>query len=53
VLAGHGDLTLDDSTRRVEAGAVALAPAGVVHALHNPGPGRLIVLIAMAPPPGS
>ncbi len=38
VLEGRGDL--------------ALAPADVVHSLANPGPGRLVVMVLMAPPPG-
>jgi len=51
VLEGHGVLTLGDETTEVAAGDVALAPAEVVHALRNPGPERLVVLVAMGPPP--
>jgi quercetin dioxygenase-like cupin family protein len=51
VLEGQGELTVGADTRTVGPGAVALAPADVVHALRNPGPERLLVLIVMAPPP--
>ena len=51
VLEGRGELTIGDETRTVGPGAVALAPADVVHALSNPGPERLLVLVAMGPPP--
>lgn len=52
VLEGRGELTVGETTCEVGPGAVALAPAGVVHAVHNPGPGRLVVLTAISPPPG-
>ena len=51
VMQGCGELTIGDEQTTVSAGDVALAPAGVVHSLSNPGPKRLVVLIAMAPPP--
>jgi quercetin dioxygenase-like cupin family protein len=51
VLEGRGDLTLGDDTERVGPGDVALARAGVVHGLINPGPDRLVVLVVMSPPP--
>lgn len=51
VLEGSGELTIGDERQVVETGDVALAPADVVHSLHNPGPGRLVVLTVMAPPP--
>ena len=50
VLEGRGELTLDGETTAVEAGDLALAQADCVHALQNPGPGRLVVLVVMAPP---
>lgn len=52
VLRGRGELTIGDETTNVEAGDVGLAPADVVHSLRNPGPERLVVLVAMGPPPG-
>lgn len=51
ILEGQGELTIGGETSRVGAGDVALAEADVVHALSNPGPGRLIALVVMAPPP--
>jgi mannose-6-phosphate isomerase-like protein (cupin superfamily) len=51
VLEGRGELTIGDETSPVAAGDVALAPADVVHALSNPGPERLVVLVVMGPPP--
>jgi mannose-6-phosphate isomerase-like protein (cupin superfamily) len=51
VLQGRGELTVGGTTSEVGPGAVALAPAGVVHAVRNPGPGRLVVLTVIAPPP--
>jgi quercetin dioxygenase-like cupin family protein len=51
VLEGRGLLTLGPETTEVAAGDVALAAADVVHALRNPGPQRLVVLVAMGPPP--
>jgi mannose-6-phosphate isomerase-like protein (cupin superfamily) len=30
---------------------MALAAAGVEHALRNPGPGRMVVLVVFSPPP--
>jgi quercetin dioxygenase-like cupin family protein len=51
VLEGEGDVTLAGERRRIGAGAVAFAPAGVEHALANPGPGNLVVLVVIAPPP--
>jgi mannose-6-phosphate isomerase-like protein (cupin superfamily) len=53
VLAGRGELTIGETTERVGPGDVALAPADVVHSLSNPGPERLVVLVAMAPPPAA
>ena len=51
VMQGRGHLTLGDETTEVGPGDAALAAADVVHALHNPGPDRLVVLVVMAPPP--
>ncbi len=53
VLEGVAGLTVGAETRRAERGAVALAAAGVEHAIENPGPGRLVVLVVMSPPPAA
>lgn len=51
VLAGMGDVTVGGVTERIGAGDLVLASEGVPHALENPGPGNLIVLTVIAPPP--
>ena len=51
ILQGTGELKIGDEASIVESGDVALAPADVVHSLENPGPGRLVAMIVMAPPP--
>ena len=51
VLEGRGTLTVGEETSAIGPGDVALAPAGVEHAVENPGPEQLVVLVAMAPPP--
>ncbi len=52
VLEGHGDVTVGGRVERIKAGDLVLAPEGDPHALENPGPGNLVVLTIMAPPPG-
>lgn len=51
VLEGRGEVTVGEETSEVGPGDLALAPAGVSHALRNPGPGRLIVFVVFSPPP--
>jgi hypothetical protein len=38
-------------TELLSADDAALAPAGVVHSIRNPGPHRLVVMAVLAPPP--
>lgn len=52
ILEGQGNVTVGSETDLVEAGDLVLAREGVAHALENPGPGKLVVLAVMAPPPG-
>jgi quercetin dioxygenase-like cupin family protein len=52
VIEGEGDVTVGGQTARVRPGDLALAKAEQPHALENPGPARLVVLVVMAPPPG-
>lgn len=52
VLDGTARIRIGDDERDVGAGIAALAPSEVVHAIGNPGPGRLTVLVLMAPRPG-
>ena len=51
VLEGEGVLTLGEEVTQVGPGDLALAEDGLPHALENPGPGRLVVMTVMAPPP--
>ena len=51
VIEGAGRFRIDDDEREVAAGGAVFAPAGSNHAVRNPGPGRLAVLVFMAPKP--
>ena len=51
VLEGEGEVTVGTQRSRIKPGDFVLARSGEEHGLRNPGPGRLIVLVAMAPPP--
>jgi len=51
VLEGTADVQIGEETRRLEAGELAHAGPGVAHAVANPGPGRLALLVFMAPKP--
>jgi mannose-6-phosphate isomerase-like protein (cupin superfamily) len=52
VLEGEGTVKIGATEHAVTAGDAVHAPAGVEHALVNPGPGRLVALAFMAPHPG-
>jgi mannose-6-phosphate isomerase-like protein (cupin superfamily) len=51
VLDGTGDFRVGDEQRQVGSGYAVLAPAGAGHAVRNPGPGPLMLLVFMAPKP--
>ena len=51
VIEGIGRIQIGAEERDAPAGTAALAPAGVPHAVRNPGPGRVKVLVLMAPKP--
>jgi quercetin dioxygenase-like cupin family protein len=51
VLSGAGRLRVGSEEREVVAGDLACAPAGEEHGVRNPGPGRLVLLVMMAPKP--
>lgn len=51
VLEGEGEIQVGDEKAVVSAGAAAFAPSGVLHSIRNTGPGRLIVMAVLAPPP--
>jgi quercetin dioxygenase-like cupin family protein len=52
VLSGTGRIRVDADERAVAPGDLVCAPAGTDHAVHNPGPERLALLVVMAPKPG-
>lgn len=52
VLEGEGDVTVGEDRSRIGVGDLVLARSGEEHALSNPGPGRLVVMVVMGPPPG-
>jgi len=52
VLSGTGRIRVGDDERDVGPGDLACAPAGEAHGVRNPGPGRLALLVMMAPKPG-
>jgi len=51
VLEGSGEFAVGDVRQRVAAGGAVFAPAGVPHGVRNESGERLVVLVAMAPPP--
>lgn len=51
VIEGTARIRIGEDERSVGAGTAALAPSGVSHAVTNPGPGRLKLLVLMAPKP--
>ncbi|HYD46735.1 MAG TPA: cupin domain-containing protein [Terriglobales bacterium] len=51
VLSGSGVFDIAGEQRTVAAGHAVFAPAGDSHAVHNPGPDRLSLLVFMAPKP--
>jgi mannose-6-phosphate isomerase-like protein (cupin superfamily) len=51
VLEGSGRISIGDEEREVGPGTAILAPAALAHGVANEGPGRLRVLVFMAPPP--
>jgi len=51
VLSGSGRIRVDADERPVTPGDLVCAPAGSDHAVHNPGPERLALLVVMAPKP--
>ncbi|MEE8503347.1 MAG: cupin domain-containing protein [candidate division NC10 bacterium] len=51
VLEGQGKFRVGTEERELGAATAVLAPAGVEHGVVNLGPGRLILLVFMAPKP--
>jgi mannose-6-phosphate isomerase-like protein (cupin superfamily) len=51
VIDGTGHFRIGEEERTVGSGVAILAPAGSSHAVRNPGPGPLTLLVFMAPKP--
>ncbi len=51
VVAGAARITVGGEQRSVGPGDLVCAPAGEDHAVENPGPERLVLLVMMAPKP--
>jgi quercetin dioxygenase-like cupin family protein len=51
VVDGSGEFSVGEQVVRLERGGLVFAPAGVAHGVKNLGPGRLLVLAVMGPPP--
>ena len=51
VLDGVGEFSVGSEQQEVGASTAILAPAGMAHGVRNPGPGRLRLLVFMAPKP--
>ncbi len=52
VLSGSGRIRVGAEEREARPGDLVCAPAGDEHAVRNPGPERLVLLVMMAPKPG-
>ncbi|MBA2564141.1 MAG: cupin domain-containing protein [Gemmatimonadetes bacterium] len=53
VLRGEGTFEVGGETFLASAGELVAAPAGVPHGVRNEGPGSLVVLTVIAPPPSA
>jgi quercetin dioxygenase-like cupin family protein len=51
VLQGSGVFRVEGEEQTLGVGNIVFCPAGAQHAVTNPGPERLAVLVFMAPPP--
>jgi quercetin dioxygenase-like cupin family protein len=51
ILQGSGIVQIGETSELLSAGDAAFAAAGIVHAIRNPGPGRLVVMAILAPAP--
>ena len=51
VLEGEGKFSVGDEETRLTGQMAVLAPAGTDHGVRNEGPGRLVLLVFMAPKP--
>jgi len=51
VLEGRARVVVDGKEETLDAGEAVVASAGQEHGVRNPGPGRLLALVVVAPPP--
>jgi mannose-6-phosphate isomerase-like protein (cupin superfamily) len=51
ILQGTAEVRIGQETKELGPGGAALASAGAEHAIRNPGPSQLTVLVFMAPKP--
>jgi len=51
VRSGRGSFRVGEAEQELGPDSVVLAPSGVEHGVHNPGPERLVLLVFMAPNP--
>ena len=51
ILEGTGIVHIGEQSELLLPGDAAFAPSGVMHSIRNPGPGRLVVMAVLAPPP--
>jgi mannose-6-phosphate isomerase-like protein (cupin superfamily) len=51
ILEGSGIVQVGEQTESLSEGDAAFAPSGIPHSIRNPGPGRLVVMAILAPPP--
>ena len=51
VVQGRGAFEIGNERKDLTEGEIALAPSGQKHGVTNPGPGRLVLLVFMAPRP--
>ena len=51
VVEGNGLFQIGEDERELGKNEIALAPSGQRHGVSNPGPGRLMLLVFMAPKP--
>jgi mannose-6-phosphate isomerase-like protein (cupin superfamily) len=51
ILEGTGVVHIGEHSEILSAGDAAYAPSGVAHSIRNPGPGRFVTMVVLAPPP--
>jgi quercetin dioxygenase-like cupin family protein len=51
VMEGTAIVQIGEQQEVLEPGGIAFAADGVQHSVKNPGPGRLVVMAILAPPP--